>query len=48
MLPCAWRKNVLAKKVTQSGNAMIRLSLIGQQDIRPLLYLGLYLAIAGE
>ena len=35
---CAWRRSVLAKKATLSGNAMIQLSLIGQRVIRPQLY----------
>ena len=35
---------MLAKKATLSGNAMIRLSLIGQRAVQPLLYFGLYLA----
>ena len=35
---------MLAKKSTQSGNAMIRLSLIGKRVGQTLLYLGLYLA----
>ena len=43
MLLYAWRRSVLAKKATLSGNAMIRLSLVGQQ-VQPLLYLRLYLA----
>ena len=33
----------MAKKATLSGNVMIRLSLVGQQVIQPLLYLRLYL-----
>ena len=44
MIHCDWRRSVLAKKATLSGNAMIRLSLIGQRVIQLLLYLGLYLA----
>ena len=43
MLLCAWR-SVLAKKATLGGNAMIRLSLVGQRVVQPLLYLRLYLA----
>ena len=35
---------MLAKKATLSGNAMIRLSLIGQGVVQPLFYLRLYLA----
>ena len=34
----------MAKKATLSGNVKIRLSLVGQRVIQPLLYLGLYLA----
>ena len=44
MLLCAWRRSVVAIKATLSGNAMIQLSLIGQWVVRPLLYLGPYLA----
>ena len=44
MLLCACCRIVLAKKATLSGNARIQLSLIGQPVVRPLLYLGLYLA----
>ena len=40
----AWSRDVLAKTATLSGNATIRLSLFGQRVVRPLLYLGSYLA----
>ena len=43
MVFCVCR-SVLAKKATLSGNAMISMPLIGQQIVRPLLHLGLYLA----
>ena len=35
---------MLGKKATLTGNAMIDMSHIGQRVVRPLLYLGLYLA----
>ena len=44
MFLCAWRRSGLGKKATLTGNAMIRYSHIGQRVVRPLLYLGLYLA----